>query len=181
MKFTRRQFLTSSALGGLAFFSPVPAWSAASRTISTSRYLSFYNVHTGEYLNACYRKNRRYCHATLEDINYIMRDHRTGEIKSIDSGLLDLLYDLSRHLQTLKPFHIISGYRSQATNDMLRSRNQNVAKRSLHLQGKAIDIRLPGCSISSLRRVAASLKGGGVGYYPRSQFVHLDTGKVRYW
>jgi uncharacterized protein YcbK (DUF882 family) len=117
----------------------------------------------------------------LDDLNYILRDHRTGEIKPIATQLLDLIHALSEKLCARRPFHIISGYRCQATNDLLRRRGRGVARNSLHLQGKAVDIRLPGCDLSVLRESAMGLRGGGVGYYPRPSFVHVDIGTVRYW
>lgn len=140
-----------------------------------------YNVHTGEFLKTCFRTGGQYCRQAIDDINYLMRDRRTNEIKEIDIDLLELMYELSRQLLTNRPFHIISGYRSKATNEWLRKRNRNVALKSLHLKGKAVDIRIPGFNLSAVRWVAASLKGGGVGYYPRSNFIHIDTGRVRYW
>ena len=117
----------------------------------------------------------------LADINNILRDHRTGEVRSIDTRLLDLLDAICKRLQSHQPFHIISGYRSAATNALLRKRGKGVARRSLHLEGKAVDIRLPGCDLSLLCHAAMSLKQGGVGYYRRSKFVHIDVGRVRYW
>ncbi len=181
MVITRRRFLKYGALGCLAVFSPFPALGTVIRPISKPRHLSLYNVHTGEYLNACFRTPDGYCEQTLNDINHLLRDRRTNEVKTIDISLLELMYELSRQLITNRPFHIISGYRSKASNDLLRKRNRNVARKSLHLQGKAVDIRIPGFSTSAVRWVAASIKGGGVGYYPQSNFIHLDTGRVRYW
>jgi uncharacterized protein YcbK (DUF882 family) len=123
----------------------------------------------------------RYLPGALADINHILRDHRTGEIKAIDIRLLDLLYALGLKLEDRGPFHVISGYRSPKTNAILRAHGQGVAKNSLHLQGKAVDIRLPGCDLSVLRHAAMNLKGGGVGYYPGPHFVHIDVGRVRHW
>jgi uncharacterized protein YcbK (DUF882 family) len=100
---------------------------------------------------------------------------------AIDVGLLDLVHAIAVKLKAQEPFHIISGYRSPQTNAMLLQQGRGVAKKSLHLHGKAIDLRLPGCSLSVLRRVAMDMRGGGVGYYPRPDFVHIDVGRVRYW
>ena len=117
----------------------------------------------------------------LAELNYILRDHRVQEIKEIDRNLLDLLCTLKNRLGTSKPFHVISGYRSPKTNEIMRKNNKGIAKKSLHMTGHAVDIRLPSCSLSSLRHEALKLKGGGVGYYPRSNFIHIDTGRVRSW
>ncbi len=120
----------------------------------------------------------------LKQIDHILRDFRANEIKPIDPVLLDLLHELGGTLETDQPFHIISGYRSPHTNTLLRERGgatTGVASRSLHMVGKAIDIRVPGVKLDHLRGAARSLKLGGVGYYPSSNFVHLDTGRVRYW
>lgn len=165
----------------MAALSPIPAMGTYIQPISKPRHLHLYNVHTGEYLDACFRTTNGYCEKALNDINYLLRDRRTNEMKPIDLDLLELMYELSRQLITNRPFHIVSGYRSRATNELLREKNKNVAKKSLHIKGKAVDIRIPGFNLSAVRWVAASLKGGGVGYYPQSKFIHLDTGRVRYW
>jgi uncharacterized protein YcbK (DUF882 family) len=145
------------------------------------RSLAFYNTHTSERLNVVYWVQGQYLSESLAEINYILRDHRTDQIKSIDKELLDLLFALRSELKTQQPFHIISGYRSPQTNAFLHTNGFGVAENSLHLIGKAIDIRNPGRSLSVLRKAALALKGGGVGYYPRSDFVHVDVGRVRYW
>ena len=114
----------------------------------------------------------------------MLRDFRQNEVKPIDPQLLDLLFELGGTLETDQPFHVISGYRSPHTNQMLRERggsDTGVATKSLHMVGKAIDIRVPGVKLDDLRAAAKSLKLGGVGFYPSSNFVHLDTGRVRYW
>jgi uncharacterized protein YcbK (DUF882 family) len=115
------------------------------------------------------------------DINHILRDHRTGEIKPIDPDLLDLLHALRTRLGTQRPFHVISGYRSPCTNEQLRSRSRGVARKSMHLFGKAVDIRIPGHDLADLRQAALAEQAGGVGYYPRPGFVHVDVGRVRFW
>jgi uncharacterized protein YcbK (DUF882 family) len=149
-----------------------------------NRELSFFNTHTGETLTSLYCCGDRYQPAALAKINHILRDHRANEVKEIDLHLLDLLYKLGGELQTSKPYHVISGYRSPATNTLLRTKggaHTGVASKSLHLVGKAIDIRIPDVPLGELRRAAVSLKGGGVGYYPDLNFVHVDVGRVRYW
>jgi uncharacterized protein YcbK (DUF882 family) len=143
--------------------------------------LSFYNTHTEETLDVAYCIRDRYCPDALQSINRILRDHRTGEVAPIDPALLDLIHALSRKIGAGSPFHVISGYRSPATNDMLRDRSRNVAKYSLHMEGKAVDIRLPDIPLVSLRQAALDLKRGGVGFYPGPDFVHVDVGRVRFW
>lgn len=145
------------------------------------RVLSFENLHTGEKLKTVYWAHGNYIHSNLADINHILRDHRTDDVKAIDPRLLDLLHELRLSVDSHKPFAIISGYRSPKTNAKLRTNSNGVAKRSMHLEGKAIDIRIPGQNLSNLRRAALSLRGGGVGYYPKSGFIHMDTGRVRSW
>ena len=111
----------------------------------------------------------------------MLRDHRSDELTAMDPSLLDLLYNLQQKTQGHGPFHVISGYRSPSTNNKLRKNSKGVAKKSLHMQGRAIDIRLPGSELKTLQHAALSLQAGGVGYYPKSNFIHLDTGRVRFW
>jgi len=146
-----------------------------------NKSLSFYNTHTGESVRAVYCVDGKPCQEALRKVDYIMRDHRTGDIKTIDYRLLDLLHSISTRTETQKPFHIISGYRSPKTNALLHARSRGVARSSLHTKGKAVDIRLPEFQLSQLRKTAMNFKQGGVGYYPRSDFIHVDIGRVRYW
>lgn len=157
------------------------AFAAANSVFSIERSLSFYNLHTGEELTTTYWRKGKYSEAALADINYILRDYRTGDIKKIDSTLLDLLFALSNKVGANEPFHIISGYRSPKTNAMLAKRSVGVAKHSQHILGKAVDIRLPECGLDCLHKAAIELRGGGVGYYHASDFIHVDVGRVRYW
>ena len=148
------------------------------------RTLSFFNTHTGERLKVAYCCGGEYQPNALKLINTILRDHRANEVKPIDPKLLDLLHELGGVLETDQPYHVISGYRSPHTNGTLQARggaSTGVATKSLHMVGKAIDIRLPGVKLDHLRGAARSLKLGGVGYYPSSNFVHVDTGRVRFW
>ncbi len=177
----RRLFLKLGALATAAALTPTPVFGAIERLFQPERNLSFFNTHTGESLSSCYFRSGRYNPTALKDINYILRDHRTGGIKAIETHLLDILHALSIELKTDAPFHVISGYRSSKSNTILRRKSKKVASRSLHMQGKAIDIRLPECSTAVLRDTALKLRAGGVGYYPRSDFIHIDTGRVRYW
>lgn len=177
----RRQFLKLGAAGVLVAALPGPAIAAVRRFSDPPRALSLYNTHTGETLRAVYRFRGRYLRESLDRINHVLRDHRTGEVKAIDPHLLDLLYALNKKLDARHPFHVISGYRSRQTNAMLRAKGRGVAGGSLHMEGKAIDISLPDCDVSVLHRVAVEQRWGGVGYYPGPGFVHIDVGRVRYW
>lgn len=160
---------------------PWPALAGLSGS-NTKRCLSLYNTHTGENIkNITYWEQGTYRQESLQRINHLLRDHRTGEVKAIDPDLLDILHALHNRTHANTPFEIISGYRSPATNRKLHAHSSGVAKNSLHMAGQAIDIRLPGCSLANLRKAAASMKQGGVGYYPQSNFIHVDTGRVRYW
>ena len=173
----RRRFLglTAAAAGCLV----APAVTRAAAT--PERALSFYNVHTGESLRRVYWAGGRYVDGALAEIDHLLRDFRTGEIKPIDRDLLDLLHRVNAILETEQPFTVISGYRSPETNAMLAGRNRGVARNSYHVHGMAIDLRVPERATADIRRVALDLAGGGVGYYPKSDFVHLDTGPVRRW
>jgi uncharacterized protein YcbK (DUF882 family) len=178
---SRRGFLKAGVLAIAACAFPGEAM-AVGRTVQVpERFLCFCNTHTGERLSAVYHDGAGYLPDALLDINRILRDHRTGEILPIDVRLLDLLFELSTKLEARRPFHIISGYRSGATNALLSKRNRGVVRNSLHVLGKAVDVRLPGCKLTVLRKAATALRGGGVGYYARSDFLHLDVGRVRYW
>jgi uncharacterized protein YcbK (DUF882 family) len=149
---------------------------------STSlRALRFTHTHTGERLAIEYFRSGEYLRDALATVNYFLRDFRTGDIHDIDPDLLDLLYHLTRVTDTSKPFQVISGYRSPATNEMLRHRSEGVATGSLHMNGQATDIRLADVALAALRRAALDLRRGGVRYYPASDFVHVDTGRVRMW
>ncbi len=145
------------------------------------RLLRFDHLHTGEKLEIEYWRAGAYEADGLGVINHLMRDFRTGDIHAIDPALLDLLYDLAERTETRRPFEIISAYRSPATNAALRNHSSGVASSSLHLKGQAIDIRLADVPLPQLRQAALSFRRGGVGYYPDSNFVHVDTGRVRFW
>ena len=177
----RRDFLAKGLALTAACIFPHKAVAAVSKVFSAERSLSFYNTHTGENIKAVYWGDGAYVPQALVDINYILRDYRTGEVKEIDADLLELLFGLQQKLESNGPFHIISGYRSPETNSLLSLMSRGVVKDSLHIEGEAIDIRLPGHELKSLRRAAADLRRGGVGYYPLSDFVHVDVGRIRYW
>jgi len=145
------------------------------------RALSFEHAHTGEKLKLTYFERGNYIKDALQEIDYLLRDFRTEDIHPIDTALLDQLFDLKQTLALNKPFHILSGYRSPITNARLRKHSHGVAEHSYHMQGMAIDIRVEGISSKTIRNTALAMAQGGVGYYPRNNFVHLDTGRHRSW
>lgn len=145
------------------------------------RALAFRNLHTGDELDVVYWAAGQYQPEALKQLDYVMRDWRSGEVAQIDSKLFDRLHLLRREMESDATFEIISGYRSPATNAQLREKSNGVAKRSLHMKGQAIDVALPGRRLVDLRETAMRLRLGGVGYYPQSGFIHLDTGRVRSW
>jgi uncharacterized protein YcbK (DUF882 family) len=176
----RRRFLrhAGAACGALSAMTSLPALSSA---LSQARSVRFVHTHTGETLTASYFDGHAYDLACLSEVNHLLRDFRTGESHSIDPALLDILYDLQSLADREAPFEVISGYRSPATNAMLHRTSSGVAEHSQHLFGKAVDIRLSGYSTLNLSKHARALARGGVGYYPCSDFVHVDTGGVRFW
>jgi uncharacterized protein YcbK (DUF882 family) len=167
--------LRSAALGAMALTPLTALADTAPRTVA------FHNLHTGESLKALYWENGEYVPDALSAVNYLLRDFRNGEVHTIDPKLIDLLTTLSARVDTSTPFQVISGYRSPATNAMLHAHSDGVAKSSLHMQGLAIDIRLADVDLDRLHRAALGLAAGGVGYYPTSDFVHVDVGRVRRW
>lgn len=174
---SRREVLKWSGVAALALV----GWPKRARAASRSRSLSFYSVNTGEKLTAEYVHNGRYQPDALRAINGILRDHRTDEVYPIDPALLDILASLQGALECQTAFHVVCGYRSQATNEMRRRVSRGVAEHSFHLTGQAIDLFLPSCGLDDLRQAALSLQAGGVGYYPASGFVHVDSGPIRTW
>lgn len=153
-------------------------------TVATeSRELSFYHTHTGKRLEVVYWKDGQYVGSALDEINGFLSDFRTGDIVDMDPRLLDLIYDVRASLDSDASYQVVSAYRSPKTNEMLRGRSASsgVAKKSQHLLGKAIDVRLEGVDTADLRDAAIRLQRGGVGYYEQSDFVHMDTGRVRRW
>lgn len=182
----RRSFLGIGAAAAAAALVPSRAQATAvpAPVKVPERVLSFFNTHTGERVKCVYCAGGVYQPDALHELDYILRDFRLNAVKPIDPRLFDLLHELGGTLETDQPFHIISGYRSPATNAMLRERGgqaTGVASHSLHMVGQAIDIRLPGVRLDHLRDAAKSLKIGGVGFYPDLNFVHVDVGRVRYW
>ena len=145
------------------------------------RKLFFYNTHTHEHSAVIYKKGADYNPQALQKINHILRDHRAEKVHPIDPALLDYLYDLLTKVDYHGEVHIISGYRSPETNKNLRKKSSGVAAGSLHMQGKALDFRLPGIDTKVLRDTALTMKRGGVGYYKKLDFIQIDTGRVRFW
>jgi uncharacterized protein YcbK (DUF882 family) len=145
--------------------------------------LSFLHTHTGERISVVFWRNGKYVNESLDRINRFLRDFRTKDQVEMDPELLELLYEIHRKTGSREPFEVISAYRSPRTNEMLRGRSADsgVAKKSQHLLGKAIDVRLRDVPIATLRKVAYDLHRGGVGYYEKSNFVHVDTGRFRTW
>ncbi len=173
----RRRFLKTLAVaGGTLVARPRRAHAAA-----MPRTIGLRHLHTGETLKVEYAVGETYLPDALAAVNRLLRDFRTGDVHPIDPGLLDLLHRVARRLDTRHAFEVISGYRSPTTNAALRRRSEGVAARSLHMVGQAIDIRVAGVELVTLRAAALDLKGGGVGYYPASNFVHMDTGRLRRW
>lgn len=175
----RRSFLKSSAL--LATALSVPAIGRAATTLPHERTLRLYNTHTGETLRTVFWAEGEFVPEAMSDIDKLMRDHRSNTIAQMDPKLLVLLDQVSTQVSSGKVLHIISGYRSPETNRRLAERSGGVAKHSMHLEGKAIDVRLPGYDLAKLHKAALQAGGGGVGYYPNDQFVHMDTGRLRHW
>ncbi|MEZ5288940.1 MAG: DUF882 domain-containing protein [Vicinamibacterales bacterium] len=180
---TRRRFLSTLAIAAPALALHWPAFAAApdAGLPAGTRALSFLHTHTGEHLSVEHATGGRYFPDALATIDHFLRDFRTGDVHTIDRRLLDLLHRLHTATGASRPFQVISGYRSPQTNAMLRSRSTGVASHSLHMDGQAIDIRVSDTPLKGLRDAALSLKLGGVGYYPASDFVHVDTGRVRRW
>jgi len=177
----RRSFLKFCSMTALSSAAPLSLFSRSPANTFPERSLAFYNTHTGEFVKSLFWIEGKFIPDALEEINYILRDHRSDEIKEMDTGLMNLLWKLRKKVGVQKPFHVISGYRSPRTNELLRKRSRGIAKNSLHLYGKAVDIRIPGVKLSSLREAALELKAGGVGFYPKSDFIHIDTGRIRCW
>ncbi len=180
---SRRRFLQLSAgtLIAGASLAPELAWAKRQKPELIERKLDLYNYHTGERVKAVYWAKGHYVSETVNEINHILRDRRTDEAIDMDPKLLDLLYDIAQNVDAREPFYVVSAYRSPKTNARLRKRHKGVAKNSQHIYGKAADFYIPGRHLSSIRKAALSLRRGGVGYYPRSNFIHVDTGPVRSW
>ncbi|MCI4187943.1 YcbK family protein [Dickeya dianthicola] len=175
----RRKWL---ALGGAALgIALLPGQSLASLSTSRPRILTLNNINTGERIKVEFSDGRRYNKEELSRLNHFFRDYRANKVKTIDPALFDQLYRLQVMLGSSKPVQLISGYRSYSTNEDLRSHSKGVAKQSYHTQGKAMDFHIEGVQLANIRKAAMKMRAGGVGYYPQSNFVHIDTGDVRNW
>jgi uncharacterized protein YcbK (DUF882 family) len=175
----RRELLTFGAAAGLSALA-APAW-AQSLDIWEPRRAVLHNLHTGDAFNEVYYANGSYLPDALAEATRVLRDWRTGDEHFMDPGLFDALHAIQTRLEAPRPFQVISGYRSPKTNAMLRARSDGVAEHSQHTVGKAIDVRMEGVELANLRDAALSVGAGGVGFYPVSNFVHVDTGRVRQW
>ena len=185
---TRRSFISfgsKAALGTLlvpAVASPVMAAVFSNGKVSRgARRVSFRNQHTGEIFSGVYRVGDKYLPDAFERINVVLRDFRSNEVFPIDPRVIDIIYTVHGMTDTSEPYEVLSGYRCPKTNAMLREVGGGVAKNSLHMTGQAIDLRIPGYSTTRVRDLAKTLKAGGVGYYAKSDFVHMDSGDIRHW
>ena len=176
---SRRNLIAGIAAGGLV--AALPGTATAGRLTMPHYKIHMVNAHTNEKFHGVYRIGNRYLPDAVRKINSFMRDFRTGDVRSMDPKLLDILASLQVRSRQQNPIEIFSGYRSPKTNAMLRKTSSGVAKKSYHMKGKAADLHIPGYSTSRLREIACDLGVGGVGYYPRSNFIHVDTGDVRTW
>ena len=189
MKNPHRRLFLGRSLGAAQVAAAAVLLPGAARALTTApaapsdvRALSFNHLHTSEHIALVYARGAQFVAPALTSLNHFLRDHYSGDVGVIDPELFHLLHRVRRELEIEQPFHVISGYRSPHTNETLRTtRGGGVAKRSLHMDGKAIDVRLPGVALADLRDAAIELKLGGVGFYPRENFVHIDTGRVRTW
>lgn len=176
---TQKRTLLMLALVGLAATATVTPPNDV--RAADARQLSFYHTHTGQSLDVVYYENGEYVDSALGDINRFLKDFRTGDVAEMDPKLLDILHDVRNELGSEETYEVISAYRSSKTNEMLRSKSGGVARNSQHLLGNAIDVRLRGVPTEDLRDTALEMQRGGVGYYKQSDFVHMDTGRIRRW
>lgn len=177
----RRKFLKIMGVGFVGLSAMMFRVMPASARETIGRSVSMRNLHTGEVYNGIYRVGGYYIPEEFEKINHFMRDHRCGSKRAMDPKLIDIIADIQKRCGCAEPVGLLSGYRTAQTNAMLRKTTSGVAKNSFHVKGRAADIRLTGVNTKSLCSEAMKLKAGGVGYYPKSNFVHVDTGKVRHW
>lgn len=176
----RREILKLGLAGTLASIVPLTFSSEANAARNTWR-VSFRHAHTGESFNGVYRVGDKYLPEAFERLNFVLRDFRTGEVFPMDPRVIDIMALVQRKAGQRRPLEILSGYRSPKTNANLRRASTGVAKNSFHMYGQALDMHIKGFSTRNLRNIAMNLRAGGVGYYPRSDFIHVDTGTVRSW
>lgn len=179
---TRRSFLKASLMASAAFLLPEKVLASPSMEIKPSGRLNLYNTHTFETVRTTYRnKHGHYDFQSIRKLNWLLRCHYTGDQYPIDIKTLEFLDVVSTQLGGDNEIHIISGYRSPEYNNYLLSNGHRVGRQSLHMEGRALDVRIPGISLSNLHSTALSLRIGGVGYYPTNDFVHIDSGAFRTW
>jgi uncharacterized protein YcbK (DUF882 family) len=175
----KQQLLT--ALVAIVFLCVASANGTPTNSLREYR-LRLFHTHTGERLNILYRRGDQYNPEALERLDYFLRDHRTGDVRHYDPRVFDLLHDLTAELgEPEAEVDVVCGYRTPWSNEFLRTHGHGVARRSLHMEAMAIDIRIPGVKTSTLRDAALALHRGGVGYYASSEFVHVDAGRLRRW
>lgn len=177
----RRSFLKTGLIVGAASQLWWPGQTAQAANFAAGRELRLTNMHTGEKFKGEYWQNGKYLSDAFHEIRSVMRDHRADKKFPIDPRLMDIMFVLQQRMENKRSYEVYSGYRSPQTNAKLRRMSFGVAKKSLHMLGQAVDMRLPGSSLKKMRQQAVRLNAGGVGYYPESRFVHLDTGRVRHW
>ncbi len=177
---SRRSFLTRSSMAAVGALL-LPSTQSVASMMSTERTLSFHNVHTDEELTIRCCPEKDYDRETRLRFSSLLRDHHADEVREMDAGLIDIFFALSAFTGSNGTFKILSGYRSPETNSWLRRFSHGVAEHSMHIEGKAVDIRMDDLSTREIRQAGMALAMGGVGYYPRSDFVHLDTGRIRHW
>ena len=180
----RRQFLKQAALLGAASLTSqlsLAEQMKQNQQIAEERTLRLYNIHTGESLQSTFWANGEYLDDEIQQIDLLMRDHRADQAIAMQRRLYDKLYHLQSLFNSKEPLYVVSAYRAPKTNADLRSHSSGVAEGSMHMQGKAIDIRIPGVSHRHLHQAAMAMRSGGVGYYPKSGFIHIDTGRRRHW
>ena len=179
-----------ATLAALVLISPTPAGAqpaeisntGASATTGAERSVQLFNTHTNERIDIVYKRGDEYVSSALAKLDYFLRDHNTNEVRHFDPRLYDILADLTASVgHPGGEIDIVCGYRTPETNAALRAHTNGVAIHSLHIQAKAIDLRMPGVNTLKLRRAALALARGGVGYYPHSDFIHVDTGRVTQW
>lgn len=179
-KIDRRDILKLGLTGTLASIVPLSLSSEAHAASNTWR-VAFRHAHTGESFNGVYRVGDKYLPDAFERLNFVLRDFRTGEVFPMDPRVIDIVSLVQRKTGQREPLEILSGYRSPKTNAHLRQVSTGVAKNSFHMYGQAIDMHMKGYSTRNLRKIAMDLRAGGVGYYPKSDFIHVDTGTIRSW
>lgn len=175
---SRRQFLKIAGVLSLSTLFPEVLFSS---NRIYEKAISLNNVHTGESLKSIFWAEGKYDFNAISDINYILRDYRTNISTNMDIELIELLFSIKHITNSNNFFEVFSGYRHPLSNLLLNKTTSGVANKSLHMEGKAIDINMPGINLKDLHKIAMNIRAGGVGYYPDSNFIHVDTGRIRAW